>query len=123
MAATWRVTVSSDFDPVITRVEANLLRAVDQARVPSLRVKAREQLNSFRTFQDIYISLLTGRADPSGFLHLAKQLPEGDYYALTEHGWQVLYLVDYERRTCVAVSLQRADAIARAVSHSGPRLP
>ena len=123
MAATWHVTPTAEFAAAFETQERTLLQALDQARTASARLKAREQLEKFNEFQHIYIQLLSGKADPAKFLHLAGQKSEGDYYALTEHGWQVLFFVDYERRTCVAMSLHRAGAIQRALSHRQPGLP
>ena len=102
---------------------ATLQQRLDQARSSAARLKAREDLKPFGRFHKIYLDLLIGSADPTVLLHLVGHETEGDYYALTEHGWQVLFLVDYERRLCIAVSLNRATKFQEAASHLAPRLP
>lgn len=123
MAGNWRVEPTTDFDAAITKVEHTLNRAVDQGRTVRARLSAYEQLADFDKFHAIYIKLLNGKEDPAKYLHLAGQEAEGDYYALTEHGWQILFLVDYETRTCFAISLQPAGDVKRAISHRRSPLP
>jgi hypothetical protein len=82
----------------------------------------RDVLEPFEEFQEIYNDLRSGKANPSDYLHFAGRFPEGDYYSLTEGGWQAIYFVDFETRTCRAVSLAPVSWLQTAKSHRTPKL-